>query len=218
MTPIAPHITAFLQVRLPVERRASAHTCDTYAYAFQLLFEFASQRLGVPPSALQLEQIDAALVLAFLEHLQKDRGNGSRTRNARLAAIKSFMRFVEHRVPSALEQIRRVLAIPSQRTEGRIVRHLTVPEQRALLDVPDPTTRRGSATAPSATLPSLAACACRNSSAFASRTSRSAIATSTCPCWARAASSVSRRCGRRSPTAFAPGWPCGERPASPRSS
>lgn len=143
MTPIAPHITAFLRVRLPVERRASAHTCDTYAYAFQLLFEFASQRLGVPPSALQLEQIDAALVLAFLEHLQTDRGNGGRTRNARLAAIKSFMRFVEHRVPSALEQLRRVLAIPSQRTEGRIVRHLTVPEQRALLDVPDPTTRMG---------------------------------------------------------------------------
>lgn len=143
MTPIAPHITNFLQVRLPVERQASPNTCDTYAYAFQLLFEFASQRLGVPPSALQLEQIDAPLILAFLEHLQMARGNGSRTRNARLAAIKSFMRFVEHRIPSALDQIRRVLAIPSQRTEGRVVRHLTMPEQQALLDVPDPTTRMG---------------------------------------------------------------------------
>lgn len=143
MTPIAPHITAFLQVRLPVERQASAHTCDTYAYAFQLLFEFASQQIGIPPSALQLEQIDAPLVLGFLAHLQKDRNNGSRTRNARLAAIKSFMRFVEHRVPSVLDQIRRVLAIPAQRTDGRIVRHLTVPEQHALLDVPDPTTRMG---------------------------------------------------------------------------
>lgn len=143
MTPIAPHITAFLRVRLPVERRASAHTCDTYAYAFMLLFEFASRRLAVQPSDLQLEQIDAPLVMAFLEHLQEQRSNSARTRNARLAAIKSFMRYVEHRVPSALEQIKRVLAIPLQRTDRRIVRHLSVAEQEALLEAPDPTTRDG---------------------------------------------------------------------------
>lgn len=143
MIPIAPHITAFLRKRLPVERRASAHTCDTYAYAFQLLFEFASRRLDVQPSDLRLEHIDAPLVMAFLEHLQEQRSNSARTRNARLAAIKSFMRYVEHRVPSALEQIRRVLAIPMQRTEHRIVRHLSVAEQQALLDAPDPTTRDG---------------------------------------------------------------------------
>ena len=70
MTDIAPHITAFLRQRLGVERAASPHTCDTYAYAFQLLFAFASQKLGIPPSALQIEHIDAPLVLAFLEHLQ----------------------------------------------------------------------------------------------------------------------------------------------------
>ena len=143
MTPIAPHITAFLRERLPLERRASAHTCDTYAYAFQLLFEFASQRLGVQPSDLQLEQIDAPVVTAFLEHLQIERGNGGRTRNARLAAIKSFMHYVEHRVPSALDEIRRVLAIPMQRTDGRLVCHLTVAEQDALLAAPEPTTRDG---------------------------------------------------------------------------
>lgn len=143
MTPIAPHITAFLRERLPIERRASAHTCDTYAYAFQLLFEFASARLQVRPSAMHLEQLDALLVTAFLEHLQEQRGNSARTRNARLAAIKSFMRYVEHRVPSALEQIRRVVAIPMQRTDGRIVHALSVPEQEALLDAPDPATRDG---------------------------------------------------------------------------
>ena len=143
MTPLAPHITAFLRVRLPVERRASAQTCDTYAYAFQLLFAFASQQRGVPPSGLELEHLDAPLVLAFLAHLQQERGNGARTRNARLAAIKSFMRYVEHRVPAALEQIRRVLAIPLQRADRRIIRHLSVAEQQALLDAPDPTTRDG---------------------------------------------------------------------------
>src|SRR2546429_5313903 len=97
MTLIAPHITAYLRERLPNERKASPHTCDTYAYAFQLLFQFASQRLGCSPAALQLEQLDAPLVLAFLEHLQAGRRNGPSTRNARLAAIKSFMHFLEYR-------------------------------------------------------------------------------------------------------------------------
>lgn len=143
MTPIAPHITAFLRERLPIERRASPHTCDTYAYAFRLLFEFASQRLGIRPSELQFEHIDASMVMAYLAHLQEHRSNSARTRNVRLAAIKSFMRYVEYRVPSALDQIRRVLAIPTQRTDGRIVQHLTFDEQKALLNSPDPTTRWG---------------------------------------------------------------------------
>ena len=143
MTPIAPHVTAFFQKRLAVELRASRDTCDTYAYAFQLLFEFMSRRLGVAPADLALEALDAPLVLEFLEHLQKARHNSARTRNARLAAIRSFMRFVEYRVPSALDQIRRVRAIPAQRTDTRIVRHLTADEQRALLDAPEPSTRLG---------------------------------------------------------------------------
>ena len=70
MTAIAPHMTAYLRQRLPVERAASQHTCDTYAYAFQILLDFASHKLAVPPSALQLEHLDAPLVLEFLEHLQ----------------------------------------------------------------------------------------------------------------------------------------------------
>ncbi|MDA2931211.1 site-specific integrase, partial [Acidobacteria bacterium AH-259-O06] len=143
MTAIASHITAFLRQRLEVERAASPHTRDTYAYAFQLLFNFASQKLGVPPSALQLEQIDAPLVLKFLEDLETRRRNGARTRNARLTAIKSFMHFVEHRVPSALEQIKRVLTIPAKKTSIRLVNHLTAEQCRAILDAPDPTTRLG---------------------------------------------------------------------------
>ncbi|MBI5243113.1 MAG: site-specific integrase, partial [Elusimicrobia bacterium] len=143
MTPIAPHITAFLRERLPLERRASLHTCETYSHAFRLLFEFAAARLKTTPSQLQLEQIDVQLILAFLDHLERDRGNGAASRNSRLAAIKSFMRFVEYRVPSALDQVRQILAIPQKKTETKLVRHLTMAEMQAILDAPDPRTRLG---------------------------------------------------------------------------
>jgi len=143
MTPLAPHLTAFLRERLPRERQASVHTCDAYAYAFQLLLRFAAARLSTPPSALDLEQLDAPLVLAFLDHLELDRGNTARSRNARLAAIKSFMRFLEYRVPSCLDQIRRILAIPLKKTDERLVGYLTRDETQALLDGPDPRTRGG---------------------------------------------------------------------------
>src|SRR6267378_1755582 len=101
MTPIAPHVTAFLRERLPLQRGASEHTCDSYAYAFQLLFQFASKRLRVTPSALYLEQLDAPLVMDFLQYLETERHSSPRTRNARLVAIKSFMRFIEYRDCSA---------------------------------------------------------------------------------------------------------------------
>jgi len=143
MTPIASHITAFLQQRLPVERNASNHTCDSYAYAFKLLFEYASSCLKVPPSALHLEQLDAPLVVAFLNHLEATRGNGPSSRNTRLAAIKSFMHFMSYRVPSAMEQIQRILAIPAKRTETRLVRHLAVEEMQSILDAPVPDHRDG---------------------------------------------------------------------------
>jgi site-specific recombinase XerD len=121
MTPIASHVTAFLQQRLPVERGASENTCESYAYAFKLLFEYASSRLKVAPSQLHLEQLDAPLIVNFLDHLETARGNSANARNIRLAAIKSFMRFMEYRVPAALEQISRILAIPSKKAEVRLV-------------------------------------------------------------------------------------------------
>src|SRR6058998_4437020 len=143
MTPIAPHIEAFLREHLPQHRGASAHTCDSYAYSFQLLFEFGAKRLKVAPSAVKLEQIDAALICAFLEHLEDARRNSAATRNIRLAAIRSFFRFLEHRQPAALEQIRRILAIPFKRTNSRLVPYLVKNEVQALLDAPNPTTREG---------------------------------------------------------------------------
>ena len=143
MTPIAPHITAFLRERLPLQRGASAHTCESYAYTFQLLFEFASIRFKVTPSKLNLEQIDAPLVMDFLGHIESARGNSASTRNTRLAAIKSFMRFVEHRVPSVLEQSLRVLAIPSKKTDVPLINYLSISEIQAILNVPDIRTRSG---------------------------------------------------------------------------
>ena len=138
MTAIAPHITAFFEERLTLERRASVNTCDSYAYAFQLLLEYASKRLKVSPSRLELEQLDAPLVLSFLKYLETTRANGASSRNVRLAAIKSFMRFMEYRVPSALAQIQRILAIPMKRTDSRLVQHLSTEEIQALLDAPQP--------------------------------------------------------------------------------
>ena len=143
MTVIAPHITAFLRERLPLQRGASHHTCESYAYTFQLLFEFASTRFKVTPSKLDLEQIDASLVMDFLAHIESARGNGARTRNARLAAIKSFMRFVEHRVPSVLEQSLRILAIPSKKTDIPLIHSLSISEMQAILNAPDIRTRAG---------------------------------------------------------------------------
>ena len=143
MTPIAPHIEAFLHENLSHHRGASQHTCDSYGYSFQLLFEFAAARLGVTPSSLALEQLDSGLVSAFLEYLEDTRRNAPETRNVRLAAIKSFFRFLEYRQPAALEQIRRVLAIPFKRTDTRLVPYLVREEVQALLDAPDPATRDG---------------------------------------------------------------------------
>ncbi|MBC8379270.1 MAG: tyrosine-type recombinase/integrase [Planctomycetes bacterium] len=143
MTPIASHITVFLQQFLPVECGASVNTCESYAYAFKLFFEYASNCLKITPSQLHLEQLDAPLIVNFLNYLETERGNGPNSRNIRLAAIKSFMHFMEYRVPTALEQIRRILAIPSKKADSRLVRHLTVEEMQAILNAPEPTNRVG---------------------------------------------------------------------------
>jgi len=143
MTSLATHLTVFLREYLPRVRACSVHTCDAYAYSFQLLLCFAAERHGTSPSALALEQLDAAQVLAFLEHLETVRGNSSRTRNARLAAVKAFAHFIEYRVPSAIEQVRCIMAIPFKKTDEALVDYLNRQELQALLDAPDPTTRFG---------------------------------------------------------------------------
>jgi integrase/recombinase XerD len=143
MTPIAPLITSFLREHMPVEQGCSPHTCETYAHAFRLLFIFASKRLGIRPSQICLEQIDATLILDFLAHIEQQRGNCAATRNGRLAAVKAFIRYVEFHVPSALAQARQIHAIPSKRHDQALVRYLTMDEVRAILNAPNTTTRLG---------------------------------------------------------------------------
>src|SRR5215471_9856535 len=83
MTALAPHLTTFLREHLPHERKASPNTCAAYAYSFQLLLCFAAARLKVKPSLLEIEQFDAPLILTFLKHIESERRNSPRTRNAR---------------------------------------------------------------------------------------------------------------------------------------
>ena len=123
MTALAPYLSSFLREHLPKERRASQHTCEAYAQSFQLLLCFAASRLKITPAKIEIERLDAPLILAFLEHLECKRGNSARTRNARLAAINSFFRFLEYRCPSCLDQSRRIHAIPMKKTEGPIIEY-----------------------------------------------------------------------------------------------
>jgi integrase/recombinase XerD len=143
MTALAPHLSTFLREHLPKERRVSQHTCEAYAQSFQLLLSFASGRLKTQPSRIEIERLDTQLILAFLEHLEKKRGNSVRTRNARLAAINSFFRFLEYRVPSCLDQARRIHAIPMKKTDQVLVAYLARDELQALLDAPDTVTVSG---------------------------------------------------------------------------
>jgi site-specific recombinase XerD len=137
MISLADHLGKFLREHLPRERKASPHTCEAYAYAFQLLVGFAANRLKIRPSQLAVEQLDVPLVLAFLEYVEAERQCTARTRNARLAAIHWFFHFLEYRVPSCLEQARQLGAIPMKKTDQALVRHLNREEIRALLDAPD---------------------------------------------------------------------------------
>jgi len=143
MIEIASHISEFLGNYLPIQRGASVHTCDSYAYAFQLFFRYAADRHDVQPSRLSLEQLDAPLIMDFLQYLELERKNNPRTRNARLVAIKSFMKFIEYRVPKLLDQTQRILAIPAKKTDNRLINYLTMEEMQAILNVPNLQTYTG---------------------------------------------------------------------------
>jgi integrase/recombinase XerD len=143
MTPLAPHLTAFLRDHLPRERGASPHTIASYADSFALLLRFAATQSKRQPSDLQVEDLNVPLIRAFLDHLERERDNGARSRNARFSAIRSFFRFLEYRAPACLEQAMSVRALPIKRTDSKLIDYLTRDELKALLDAPDPRTVGG---------------------------------------------------------------------------
>lgn len=137
MSALAPTLQAFFTERLARQRAASPHTVAAYRDAFRLLLAFAAERTGVEPSRLDLGELDAPLVAAFLDHLEHERGNRVRTRNARLAAIHSLYRFAARRHPEHADLIARVLDIPPKRCERALVTFLTAAELQALLAAPE---------------------------------------------------------------------------------
>jgi site-specific recombinase XerD len=143
----APNLAGLLQgfftQRLTRQRQASPHTIASYRDTFRLLLRFAQQRLRKAPSALALDQIDAPLVVAFLDDLEKTRGIGPRTRNLRLTAIHSFFRYVAFEAPTHAAQVQRVLAIPAKRYTRALVPFLSRQEVDALLAAPDRSTWSG---------------------------------------------------------------------------
>lgn len=143
MTLVAGLLEAFFTERLQQQRNASPNTIAAYRDTFRLLLAFAQDRLRKPPSALPLADLDATFVAAFLQHLEKQRRNSVRTRNARLAAIHSFFRYVALQEPALSATCQRVLAIPTKKAERKLVTSLTRVEQEALLDAPDRTTWLG---------------------------------------------------------------------------
>ena len=108
MTPLAPHLSAFLRDHLPRERGASQHTIASYAHCYRLLLTFAAEQRKTRPSKIVIEDSDATLICAFLDHLEEARSNSARSRNARLAAIHSLFHYIEYRVPACLDQARRI--------------------------------------------------------------------------------------------------------------
>lgn len=133
----------FFLRRLIGQRGASARTIESYRDAFRLLLGYAQDRLGKPPTSIRIEDLDAPLVLDFLDHLETVRGNSVRTRNARLAAIHSFMRYTAQRDPTLLPVATRVLAIPAKRHDQPILGYLTREQVTAILAAPDRRTWSG---------------------------------------------------------------------------
>ena len=137
MTLLAPTLQAWFTDRLLTQRKVSPHTIASYRDAIRLLLTFAQQQTGKAPSKLDFADLDAPLIGAFLNHLEQDRGNSPRTRNARLAAIHSLFRYSAMRHPEHAASIARVIEIPRKRHRQTAISYLERPEIDALLAAPD---------------------------------------------------------------------------------
>lgn len=137
MSALAPLLESFFTDRLIGQQATSPHTLAAYRDAFRLLLRFTHERVGTPPARLDVTDLDAPLIGAFLTYLEAERGNTAATRNARLAAIHSFFTYAALRCPEHAAVIQRVLALPHKRTERALVTFLTASEVDALLAAPD---------------------------------------------------------------------------------
>ena len=140
---LAALLERFFTQRLMQQRQASPHTISSYRDTFRQFLKFTEPRLRTAPSRLCFAEIDAPLIMAFLDHLERQQGVSVRSRNLRLTAIHSFFRYAAFEAPMHAAQIQRVLAIPSKRFTRTLVSFLTRPEVEALLAAPDPRTWSG---------------------------------------------------------------------------
>lgn len=143
MSALAPTLQAFFTTRLVRQRQASPRTVQAYRDAFRLLLGYVHARTGKPPALLDIGDLDVELISGFLDHLEHERGNSVRTRNARLTAIHSFYRFAAFRHPEHAQLISQILGIPAKRCESTTVSFLNQSEIDALLAAPDRTTWAG---------------------------------------------------------------------------
>ena len=134
---LAPHVHAFFTDHLCHHKRVSPQTLVSCRDSFRLLLTFMQQTVGIEPSALCVADLDAPTLLAFLDHLEQQRGNSIRSRNIRLSALRAFFRFVALRDPESVAMVTRVLAIPIKREDKKLVGYLTRPEIDALIAAPD---------------------------------------------------------------------------------
>jgi site-specific recombinase XerD len=141
--PLAIYLQRFFTERLATQLRASPNTVTSYRDTFRLLLKYTVGHLGRAPTELQVVDIDADLVGAFLTDIEKSRGNSARSRNTRLAAIRSFFKYVAVNEPQLLHHCQRVLAMPSKRHDKRAIDYLTRPEIEAVIAAPDLSTWHG---------------------------------------------------------------------------
>jgi integrase/recombinase XerD len=142
-TDFAALLQRFFVERLIQQRNASPRTVESYRDSFRLLLSFAQQTLHKPPATLRLQDLDSALIMGFLDHLETGRRNCIRSRNARLAAIHAFYRYVCLQHPQALRLAQQILAIPLKRFEKPLLGFLSTEEMKALLTAPDGSTWAG---------------------------------------------------------------------------
>jgi site-specific recombinase XerD len=140
---LASLLQSFFQDRLPHQRNATPATIASYRDALRLLVLFASERAGRKPSALTLQDLERDLIVAYLDHLEKKRGNCIHTRNSRLTAVRSFFHHVAAKDPESIGIAQRVLAIPIKRSNTEVTHYLSRSEIAALIDAPDQQIPRG---------------------------------------------------------------------------